>query len=391
MNKTDFQKSFFPLAKDYFDLPTAPFYEALKIDFVKRFLAKSRVPFCEDSAGNLFAPCSSISQIKKRNLILGAHLDHPGFEILSFSIEKKLLLAKWLGGPPKKGMENAFMDVFSMSGERLFKTKIAQWSPKQSDLSTFSKTLLKKPGRSFLLKLPQASDSEALKKLIKEGVFGSPSLKSFSGGTSKKWVEARHIDDGIHVVLLLMALKDLKSKNKAIFMFSRGEEVGFAGILQAIYNQQFNAKKQSFIALEASAELPLAECGKGSVIRLGDRSSIYHGSLLQWMREIARNISSDTKIPYQSRIMDGGSCEASGFNAFGFAVAGVSIPLKNYHNSGAKKVENEKVSKDDVYGAYRLICDIASHADGFHLRKPQGIDKKTLNKIRKKYSKKLQK
>ena len=39
-----------------------------------------------------------------------------------------------------------------------------------------------------------------------------------------------------------------------------------------------------------------------------------------------------SRFKYQRRVMDGGTCEATAFGVAGFQVAGISTPLKNYHN-----------------------------------------------------------
>ena len=56
-------------------------------------------------------------------------------------------------------------------------------------------------------------------------------------------------------------------------------------------------------------------------------------------------------------MMDGGTCEATAFNCFGFRVAGISTPLVNYHNS-PKKPLPEAVSCRDVEQLTELLTHL---------------------------------
>ena len=114
------------------------------------------------------------------------------------------------------------------------------------------------------------------------------------------------------------------------------------------------------VSLEASRTLPGAAIGKGPVVRLGDKRSIFDDSGLQMLSELAQKI-----LPgkHQRRIMDGGTCEGTAATAFGIPTIALSIPLGNYHNQGFEGGQDcmnpagpapEFVHLDDIQGQLQL-------------------------------------
>ena len=67
--------------------------------------------------------------------------------------------------------------------------------------------------------------------------------------------------------------------------------------------------------------------------------------------------------------MDGGSCEATAFGAYGYRATSLSLPLGNYHNmvdidgvrggSRPARVAPEFVSLDDFHGLIELLAFVA--------------------------------
>jgi len=100
--------------------------------------------------------------------------------------------------------------------------------------------------------------------------------------------------------------------------------------------------------------------GKGPVVRLGDRRSIFDSGASQLLSMLA-----DKVLPgrHQRRLMDGGACEATAATAWGLPTIGITLPLGNYHNQGFEggmdcpKPEGpapEFVHLDDIDGELRL-------------------------------------
>jgi hypothetical protein len=78
----------------------------------------------------------------------------------------------------------------------------------------------------------------------------------------------------------------------------------------------------------------------------------------------------DSTFKYQKRVMDGGTCEATAFNCHGFQVAGMSVPLFNYHNIQKKgaKPGPEAVAHADVEGVVKLAARLMREHKPEHAR-----------------------
>jgi len=84
-----------------------------------------------------------------------------------------------------------------------------------------------------------------------------------------------------------------------------------------------------FVSLETSRTLPGAEIGKGPVVRLGDRYTVFDPGALRIFSDLAVQVLPNQ---HQRRVMDGGTCEATAATVFGYPCVGISVPLGNYHN-----------------------------------------------------------
>src|SRR3990167_7000348 len=115
--------------------------------------------------------------------------------------------------------------------------------------------------------------------------------------------------------------------------FTRAEEVGFVGAA-GLARTNILPRRAKLISIEMSRELPgKADQGKGFVIRAGYRASLFDPGLVGFMIWIARRMQAARKtFQFQTAILDGGTCEATLFNAMGGCAAGVALPLRNYHN-----------------------------------------------------------
>jgi endoglucanase len=116
-------------------------------------------------------------------------------------------------------------------------------------------------------------------------------------------------------------------------LLTRGEEVGFVGAVGHLGLGWIARASRPIvcISLETSRTLPGALIGKGPVVRLGDRRTVFDPGGLAVLTALA-----EKHLPgrHQRRIMDGGSCEATAATAWGLPAIGISVPLGNYHNQG---------------------------------------------------------
>jgi endoglucanase len=175
---------------------------------------------------------------------------------------------------------------------------------------------------------------------------------------------------GVHAIVetaLALWRGDKAPAAPFIGLLTRAEEVGFVGAIAHLELGWLQDRRRPMLAisLEASRTLPGAEIGKGPIVRLGDRRTVFDPAMLEVLTQAARRSLPDR---HQRRVMDGGSCEATAMTAWGVPAAGISVPLGNYHNQGLEGGEDckapggpapEFVSRADVEGLLRLCGAIA--------------------------------
>ncbi len=352
------------LIRTLFSQPTAPFREHFVIQKIQALAEKKRLPYTFDAFGNLVVGVKSLSELKTGNrLLLFAHTDHPGFHI--HKQEGKTLSARWYGGAPFKNMQGA---------------KVRVYDPSLAAISHIGKITSVQNGkykRTGMKIEIQLKDSVKISK----GAFGAfdfPGCKIKSGN-----ITARVADDLAGCAIAFGALLDTRRmKGRTVAIFTRAEEVGYIGCWSFLSNTQIS-KQSLAISLEASRTLPGAELGKGPVLRLGDRTTLFDNTASQFMWHLAQTIQKKNKsFKYQRRIMDGGSCEATALHIFGVRTAGLAVPLKNYHNQGTRKPEPEIIKLNDVEGG-RLICAEAAK----HLHQLKSESERLLKTLTKNYKK----
>jgi endoglucanase len=370
-------------ASEVMENPTAPYREQFVQKSILAYCQKNKIPACTDKFGNLYAGIKDLSKLKtKRHLLLVAHMDHPGFHIVGG--EGKNLDCFWLGGPPAKGMVGAPVVIWHpLFSDKPLKGKITIWGNVSKTSTTKKKTTKKTkekaksdmtgilPGRRFKIKLTSKIDVHT--DWSNSGAFGAFDFPGFKLSSGK--VSSRHIDDLMGCTMILTALNSIKSKRLPVVgVFTRAEEVGFHGALAGLSTKIMAPKKSVAISIETSKEGKGAKMGEGPVIRLGDRMSIFNPEILDWMRELSKNYKiKNPEFKYQMQVMDGGTCEGTAFNAFGLDAAGISLPLRNYHNSGPKKPAPEQVNFMDALNGVILLENLALNFSEFGKRNPKVV------------------
>jgi len=346
MNK----KSLFQLLS----IPTAPYREQLVIGWVKKELVKHRIPFFQDELGNLVLGVATpqeyrlvLSQKTTEPLrIFIAHMDHPGFHGVRWNQSRELEV-RWFGGSPRNALVGAKVWLASekgWSGEA--RIKKATLHPKGTHLKT------------AVLRLDKDEcDLEATQ------LFGGFSFRAPVWENSGIFY-TKAADDLVGCFAVLETAKKVcnQSSKKFIGLLTRAEEVGFVGCVAHVEKGSWKEAKRPLlvVSLETSRTLPGALVGKGPVVRLGDRASLFTPSAVEVLTQVAQK---KLKGRFQRRIMDGGTCEATVAVAHQIPAVGISIPLGNYHNQGfeggpdCKKKDGpapEFVSYKDVQGMLKL-------------------------------------
>lgn len=349
--------------KALLSIPTAPFREIHVIEWFKQELLKSKVPFFIDTIGNIVIGARSAAEYKTKIRKASseplrffiAHTDHPGFHGIEW-ISPTQLKVKWHGGTPIAHLEGAPVWLADPRGEIH-----AVGTVREAKLAAHGKAI-----DEAVIQLQEPLQLNAGKVIYASDVFGGFRFRSHFWMEDEK-IYTKAADDlvgAFAIVETAIALWKSKSTRRNYFMglLSRAEEVGFIGTLGHLQQLQPQQGKTPLLAvsLETSRTLPGAEIGKGPVVRLGDRSTVFHSGLLHQFAKLAAKVLPEA---HQKRIMDGGSCEASAAIAYGLQAVGISVPLGNYHNQSLEggpdaAEENgpapEFVHKSDIEGMMKL-------------------------------------
>ena len=315
------------LLLDLLHRPTAPFREHLVITWIMGMLTKARVPFFADPIGNIIvgvdSPAAYRRLIHRKTdeplRVFIAHMDHPGFHGLRWRRER--LVIKWHGGSP----------VTRLRGARV-------WLADENGIVAYghlTDTRLTTSKRALDRGLVRLDESAFLTRSPATRLFGGFAFRAAAWRRGQR-IYAQAADDLVGAFGVLNTALDLyanRSPQRSSFLglLTRGEEVGFVG---AVGHLELNWLAQRHrpvvsISLESSRPLSNAEIGKGPVVRLGDRLTVFEPGALQVLSLIARRVASRY---HQRRVMDGGTCEATAATAYGFPAIGISVPLGNYHN-----------------------------------------------------------
>jgi putative aminopeptidase FrvX len=158
------------------------------------------------------------------------------------------------------------------------------------------------------------------------------------------------------IIGILDSLDESRSSASAVGIFTRAEEVGFIGAIELAKAGRLDPGLTA-ISLETSAERPPARMGAGPIIRVGDRTSIFDSDVTAFMVETAKS----KDLSYQRCLMDGGSCEGTAFQLYGYRSAALSVALGNYHNCAPdSRIDAEYVDIRDLEGLIDLCMAIVT-------------------------------
>lgn len=326
----------FSILRSVLSLPTAPFHEHRVAAFVRQFAAERGLPVTQDRFGNLIVRCQRGRKTKP--LALVAHMDHPGFEVAE--VKERLVTLIPLGGVGGQSMVGAPLRIYGKPEARGVITHVEMNPQTQRAQSVVAEV-----------------DGS-----VRIGDFAQYDFPAFE--QRGKRIYSRAIDDPAGVAVLLSTLHQLTNSQTpadVYGVFTRAEEVGFVGAT-ALAQAEGLPKNVPVISIEMSKALPGAEQGKGFVVRLGDRASLFEPTLTNFLLNVAREMAAaDPTFRFQQRLMDGGTCEATAFNAAGYVASGVCLPLGNYHNQGANGIAPEFIHADDYLGLVRFLAALAEN------------------------------
>src|SRR5690606_25777028 len=178
---------------------------------------------------------------------------------------------------------------------------------------------------------------------VPPGAFGTWDLVPFRRAPrDPDLLETRAADDlaGVAAILALLdAIDEIDPARRVDVqgLFTRAEEVGFVGAV-AVARARRLPPGARIVAVEASKALPNARQGDGPILRVGDRTSIFDDGLTRWIARVGTELAGPAgrggaeRFRWQRRLMDGGTCESTAYQLYGYRCAAMCLPLGNYHN-----------------------------------------------------------
>jgi putative aminopeptidase FrvX len=326
---------------EYCSLPTAPFAEQYIADYVRRFVAeRPRLRLRQDQHGNLLIELPG-KQKRLPRWIFTAHMDHPGF-VATRTIDPNTVEAAFRG---------------YVLGEYFDGSKVRFFDGRQEIPATVL---------SHVIGKERAVPIKAMLRVDGQVPPGSPGMWDQGTGRIKAGkFYSRACDDLAGAAAALQMLDALCKRPPAAtvgVLLTRAEEEGFIGAIAASIKPELIRKTDRLIAIECSAMQPFAPQGKGAIIRIGDRTSVFNSSLSYFLAQQAAKLAKkDRQFKYQRALMPGGTCEATVYDVYGFQAASICVALGNYHNMnvGKKKLGPEFIDVNDWRSMVKLFIAIA--------------------------------
>jgi putative aminopeptidase FrvX len=303
--------------RDIFSNPTAPYREQWVLNCIQRKLKAMRVPYFKDEMGNIVAGVSGARQLgKSKKLALVAHTDHPGFHLIE-KLKPGLWKARWLGGAPPK-VKGSTVAVYNPR----FPHAVTKGTIKSDKVHGNKDS-------GFLIEIGKKYRQSSI---LDASCFGTFDFSGYRRRGNR--ISTRAADDLAGVAIILSTFERLspKERRNMVGIFTRAEEIGFRGAI-GIIESGILGPQHKIISLEASRQMDGARIGRGPIIRLGDKKTLFDSGITARLDGAAAELSKrDRGFKTQRRIMNGGTCEATVFNLNGIPSSGLAVPLGNYHN-----------------------------------------------------------
>ncbi len=328
----------FEILKSLTVIPTVPFREEAVQRYIRQFARTKGLVVKEDDMGNILLMNPKATAGK--SLVFAAHMDHPGF-----LIEKPVgqnggtTTARFYGGVGDQYFQDA--NVRIVHEGRLASRGCVEKAAGRGR-GGFRRVTLRLEG-------PAESGDKAVWDLPNYRLRGHRFY-------------ARACDDLAGCAAILAVLAEALRKNLDLplaGLFTVAEEAGFHGALH-VCRKAFVPTPCSVVSVETSSEMAGPLRGGGVVVRVGDRQSIFDPAMTTVLLKAAKK--ADVKV--QRALMDGGTCEGSAYQLYGYRTGALALPLGNYHNQNTRRrrIGMESIDLGDLKGAVELML----RASEFH-------------------------
>ena len=303
--------------------PTAPFHEdAVRAEILIQLAQIPSVHVEQHDFGNVIARYEGCSG--NAEYAFAAHMDHPGY-------------------------------VFKTTGSTGREENERARPPQSSSLSPVPPVVSSREGGGweFLGGVPE-SYREKKPPTRDFGAFAMWELPACEVRDGR--IHSRACDDLIGCVAILALFHDLdrtKAMPSVYGLFTRAEEVGFIGAIH-LAKTGLVPKDVTIVSLECSSQKSpgAGKMGDGPIVRVGDKTSIFDDAATAALVKAA----TDARLPHQRCLMNGGTCEATAYQLYGYRTAALCVALGNYHNCGPNEtIAPEFVASDDVAGMITLM------------------------------------
>ncbi len=314
---------------------------------VKEEIAGLPVDVEEDRMGNLI--CHLKGQEGAPRVLLSAHTDEVGFIITEIE-EDGYLRFKTLGGIDESVLCGRFVTLGNE--ERRVDGVIAARGI-HVESAEERKKAVKKEDLYIDIGTKTREESEAL---ISRGDFGTFDTPFVRFGTGERLVSCKALDDRAGCALLVEILRAAAEKRPPLdlyFAFTVREEIGRSGARVAA--QKIKPRFALVLESTAIADLPdvprhsrVASVGKGGVISLLDRATIYDRELVDFALETAEKHGIPVQIKqYVSGGNDAGNIQRTGGGVRCFAL---SLPTRYLHApAGVASLDDYAAMRDLVF------------------------------------------
>ena len=325
------------LVSEIVSIPTASYLEHGVRAYLRAFAAERGLEYAEDDYGNAYIRYQRGRP--RRALVLGAHIDHPGFVVTA--VRGRRLTLEFRGG----------LSAAYGKGERL-RLFGAQ---DLDDLGTATIATVQASERKTIATATAQLDAGATAEAGDLALWDVPACR-FRGDI----VQARGCDDLAGCVAVLATLDRAvaaRTPGTLIGLFTRAEEVGLRGA-SVVGRARLLPEDVLIVAVETSSMAGgRAVQGGGPIVRVGDAIHIFSPMMTRWMVGLANELAAaDPAFRYQRKLMDGGTTEATAYDLYGYETGAACIALGNYHNAGPRnRVTAETVHLGDLDGLVRIF------------------------------------
>ena len=329
------------ILRELCSVPTAPFAEKHVTRFVERFVeARPGLKLSRDRWGNLLIELRRAG--KGPRWVFGAHMDHPGF-VATRMLDARTLEAAFHGWVLPDFFAGERVRFFDDDGGEVVGT-VTDW--------TIGKER----------KVPETARIRVRGRVRPD----SPGMWDQGTGRVRGRRFLSRVCDDLAGAAGALTMIDRLAKNPpkapVAVLLTRAEEEGFVGAIGAALEPKLLKKNDRIVAIETSAEQPYAPQGKGAIIRIGDKTSVFNSALSYFLTQQAEALAKkDKSFRYQRALMPGGTCEATVYDVYGFTAASVCVALGNYHNmdKARKRIGPEYIDVNDWTNMVKLFARLA--------------------------------